>query len=588
MRLRVAIACCLMTCTGFAACSTPSRDKTKPPASDARDGRATLVNYHNGLSDDDRTTFYHLSEGSEMIPLALLQALERTRIPPDPQGEGLVPFMANLARYGFISDEKSATNPAALPVGMTIERSPLTNRVMIGFNCTACHVGELWHDGRRVRTDGGPNMVRLNNLLADAKTELDATLTDATGRRERFLLNLARHRRENDAQFPSTRTPADRAKDLETDVDLAKAFVEYLKAIPTLKAQTATENGYGRADAFGVARNLLFGKNPKNLRPQNAPASFPHMWGIETTAWLQWGANMNSVMERNIGQSLGVGAVFDAETFAATSRLDHLNTLEHLVYKLTPPTWPTDVFGAIDETKAAAGRAVYERQCANCHEKPFAVTPSGLVVYQLFTLKETGVSPLVAQNFDERVTVDGKSVRFAAAAFTVLENLKKRYYVANQISEQTQAEWEGRTRRPPPEWKPAMRSTLADADQYPDTRGGRVSPAKPLAGIWATAPYLNNGSVANMWDLLTSPGARPKTFTLGSREYDVQKLGYRSTPDPGSPAPPWEFNTSATGNSNAGHVYGTTLSDDDKWALIEFLKKLRPGDIKKAPLRSGR
>ena len=97
MRLRVAIACCLMTCTGFAACSTPSRDKTKPPASDARDGRATLVNYHNGLSDDDRTTFYHLSEGSEMIPLALLQALERTRIPPDPQGEGLVPFMANLA-----------------------------------------------------------------------------------------------------------------------------------------------------------------------------------------------------------------------------------------------------------------------------------------------------------------------------------------------------------------------------------------------------------------------------------------------------------------------------------------------------------
>ena len=75
-------------------------------------------------------------------------------------------------------------------------------------------------------------------------------------------------------------------------------------------------------------------------------------------------------------------------------------------------------------------------------------------------------------------------------------------------------------------------------------------------------------------------------FTLGSREYDVQKLGYRSTPDPKSPAPPWEFDTSQNGNSNAGHVYGTTLPDADKWALIEFLKKLRPGDIKKEPLHA--
>src|SRR5262249_49368103 len=178
------------------------------------------------------------------------------------------------------------------------------------------------------------------------------------------LVALARHRHDDDALVPSDRSVASRAADLATDIDLAKAFVDYLKMIPTLKAQTATENGYGRADAFGVARNLLFGSNPANLRPQNAPASFPHMWGIETTAWLQWGANMNAVMERNIGQSLGVGAVF-AENFAATSRLDHLNTLEHLVYKLTPPAWPADVLGAVDETKAARGHDIYDRQCAN-------------------------------------------------------------------------------------------------------------------------------------------------------------------------------------------------------------------------------
>jgi hypothetical protein len=586
MKLAIAIPACLVSAFTVAACTKPARE-SPPQAASADAGRSTsLADYRNGLSEDDRQTFYHLSEGSELIPLAILQALERPRTAEDPPGDGLVAFMESLARYGFIPDEKHARNPVGLPVGMTVARSRLTNRVMAGFNCTTCHVGELWRNGRRVRIDGGPNMIRLNDLFADMKAELDTTLADTSGRRERFLVNLARHRRENDAAFPSDRTLADRAHDLATDIELAQAFVGYLKAMPTLKAQAVNQNGYGRVDAFGVARNLLFGKNEKNLRPQSAPASFPHMWGIETTAWLQWGANMNSVMERNIGQSLGVGAVFDPESFATTSRLDNLNRLEHLAYKLTRPEWPADVFGPIDEAKATKGRELYDRQCANCHEKPFAITPSGLVVYQLFTLKETGVSPLVARNFDDTVIVDGKPVRFAAAAFGALENLKKQYYAANNVSEQTQAEWEGRARRPPPQWKPAMRSTLADADKYPDTRGGRVYPAKPLAGIWATAPYLNNGSVANMWDLLTPPDARPRSFLLGSREYDVEKLGYRTAPDPKAPAPAWEFKTSETGNSNAGHVYGTRLSDEDKWALIEFLKKLRPDDIRKEPLHT--
>jgi hypothetical protein len=586
MTLATALRACLVLMVASSACSKRAADAPAGTASAAGDGAASLVDYRNGLSDVDRQTFYHLSEGSEIVPLAILQALERPRTAQDPAGEGLVAFTDNLARYGFIPDGKHAHNPAGLPVGMTVARSPLTNRVMVGFNCTTCHVGELWRNGRRVRIDGGPNMMRLNNLFADMKTELEGTLTAADGRRERFLANLARRRRENDAAFPSDRTLAERARDVATDIELAQAFVGYLKMMPTIARQTVTQNGYGRADAFGVARNLLFGKNEKNLRPQNAPVSFPHMWGIETTAWLQWGANMNSVMERNIGQSLGVGAVFDPESFAATTRLDNLNTLEHLVYKLSRPEWPAEVFGAIDDTKAARGRDLYDRQCANCHEKPFAVTPSGLVVYQLFTLKETGVSPLAAQNFDDTVIVDGKPVRFAAAAFGALENLKKQYYAAHHVSEQTQAEWEGRTRRPPPQWRPAMRSTLADADQYPDSRGGRVYPAKPLAGIWATAPYLNNGSVANMWDLLTPPAARPTTFSLGSREYDVEKLGYVATPDAKAPAPPWEFNAAETGNANAGHVYGTTLPDEDKRALIEYLKKLRPGDIKKEPLHT--
>src|SRR4029453_9544960 len=171
-------------------------------------------------------------------------------------------------------------------------------------------------------------------------------------------------------------------------------FKGYIEAMPLLKDMATVANGYGRVDAFGVARNLLFGANEKNRRPQNAPVSLSYIWGMEKTAWLQWGANMNSVMERNIGQSLGVGAVFNSETFATTARLDNLNKLEHLAYRVTPPAWPEALLGAMGQAKGARGRGVSDRSCANCREKPFATSPSGLVTYQLFKLSEVGTSPL--------------------------------------------------------------------------------------------------------------------------------------------------------------------------------------------------
>jgi hypothetical protein len=575
--LLVAMLCASVTTIG---CSGPAPE---PPAAESvptRPATAPLEDYHNGLSNAERQEFYHLSEGGEILPLAILRALERPTTPQDPKGDGPVPFTQNLERYGFIPDDTSSENPFGLPTGMTVARSRLTNRVMVGFNCATCHVGEIWKNGRRVRIDGGPNMIRLNDMLGDVKTELDATLKE-TGRRERFLVNVARYKREDDDRFPLDRTIAERLQDLKSDVETAQAFKGYIEAMPLLKDMTTVANGYGRVDAFGVARNLLFGANQKNQRPQNAPVSLSYIWGMENTAWLQWGANMNSVMERNIGQSLGVGAVFNSDTFATTARLDNLNKLEHLAYKVNPPAWPEALLGAIDQAKATRGRDLYDRSCANCHEKPFATSSNGLVTYQLFKLSEVGTSPLAAQNFDETVIVDGKELRFAAAAFSILERLKRQYYVQNAVPEQTQAEWEGRSRRP----APRMRSTLAEADKYADSRGGRVYPAKPLAGIWATAPYLNNGSVANMWDLLTAPESRPTKFSLGSREYDSEKLGYVTAPNPTSPAPAWEFDTTKPSNSNAGHVYGTSLTDDDKWALIEFLKALRPGDIKKDPVQ---
>jgi hypothetical protein len=583
--MRAAVIAGLMLVTGaLVACSGASEPTPPPPYS-----IAVSAPYQNGWSDADRRTAYHLSTGGEILSLALLQSLERSKLPQEGTDGQLIPFLQNLERYGFIPDAMSGENPFGLPVGWTAARSLLDATVLTGFNCTACHVGELRVGGKNLRVDGAPNLLRINDLFKDMKIELEATVGDAP-RLARLTANLIRNHDANDAKLPSTPatgTVSERVRQRLDAISLVKASLDYLRSMKTVSEMAAVENGavengYGRVDAFGVARNLLFGNDPRNLRPQNAPVSFPYMWGLKTTAWLQWGANINSVMERNIGQTLGVGARFDSN-FVTTSRLDNLNLIEKRVYKLTAPEWREDMLGTVDRASADRGKPIYEKLCSNCHEKPFAVSPTGLVTYQLFRLNEVGTSPVVATNFDRTVITPKGERRLADAAFEAIDAIKQQYYKTHNIPPETQADWEGRDMRPLPEWKASFRSTLADADKYADTKGGRVYPAKPLAGIWATAPYLNNGSVANMWDLLTRPENRPKTFAVGSRDYDTKLLGYRSTPDSPSAGPLFVLDTTKAGNSNAGHVYGMQLSDDDKWALIEYLKIMKPGELTRPP-----
>jgi hypothetical protein len=98
---------------------------------------------------------------------------------------------------------------------------------------------------------------------------------------------------------------------------------------------------------------------------------------------------------------------------------------------------------------------------------------------------------------------------------------------------------------------------------------------RPLNGIWATAPYLHNGSVPTLADLLKPAQDRPKTFTVGSREFDPEKVGIR-TDAPGYPVfrARNEDGTPVPGNSNEGHEYGANLSKGERRALLEYLKSL--------------
>jgi hypothetical protein len=97
--------------------------------------------------------------------------------------------------------------------------------------------------------------------------------------------------------------------------------------------------------------------------------------------------------------------------------------------------------------------------------------------------------------------------------------------------------------------------------------------ARPLNGIWATAPYLHNGSVPNLDALLRPVKDCPASFSIGTRTFDTEKVGY-VIDAPGFPK--YEVmdhrNIPVIGHSNAGHEFGATLNDDQRRQFIAYLK----------------
>jgi mono/diheme cytochrome c family protein len=104
--------------------------------------------------------------------------------------------------------------------------------------------------------------------------------------------------------------------------------------------------------------------------------------------------------------------------------------------------------------------------------------------------------------------------------------------------------------------------------------------ARPLNGIWASAPYLHNGSVPTLYDMLLPPAdsngncptgeCRPSKFYVGSTQFDPVKVGFDTSRTPQSSL----VDTGLTGNRNTGHMFRQDLSHEDRLALIEYLKSL--------------
>jgi cytochrome c5 len=527
---------------------------------------------------EKRQWYYHVSEGSQLMPYSWFLALE--------QPDGREPFLSPdyITRFRVLPDVNPLGNPDRLPLGFARDFPGPEGEASIGITCAGCHTAQLNYKGLGLRIDGAPGQLDLTRFLDRLAAALLATDVDAV-KFDRFARRVlgGGYGAASKAQLRS-----------RVRGRLAGRLAATLQQwnLGEDSALEPTEPGFGRIDALGQGGNTLFGKlSAANLRRLDAPVNVIPLWNANRYGWVQSNASIRQPMARNVIQALSVSSFLDLRAgptqYASSVRLAEMARMEEVAASFVPPQWPEWLFGALDPGKVTRGRALYGRLCAGCHAPQLeddaggdgvAVVPgpyppdpvtlsAGERFYhlRLFDLDAIGTDPNDALNFADR-TVDARALGFTAnepgprVIYAVVSGILDRYYREHGVSEAQQASWSGYR-----------------ANYW---RAPRGYPARPLAGVWATAPYLHNGSVPNLYELLTPADERSAKFYLGNPEFDPLRVGFESGRFYGG----LELDTSRPGNSNAGHelrdgegkgVIGPRLSETERWDLIEFLKALR-------------
>jgi hypothetical protein len=223
---------------------------------------------------------------------------------------------------------------------------------------------------------------------------------------------------------------------------------------------------------------------------------------------LHWDGLGASLREVVLSSALGDGAS------RSSIHLSNLARIEQWLLDVKPPAYPFEV----DRVMAAEGRKAYDAHCASCH------APGGPRTGSVIPVEEVGT---------DRHRLDM--------------------------------------------WTPASPEAynrFADGYEW-DFRGFRKTSgyvAQPLDGVWLRAPFLHNGSVPSLQELLEPQTGRRATFYRGYNVYDPARVGFVS--DGAATRAGVPYDTTVPGNGNAGHVYGVTLTPAQKQALLEYLKTL--------------
>jgi hypothetical protein len=548
------------------------------------------IDLDQGWTRAQSEAFWFTTQGSRIMPYAWFRELEVA----DPSSATLFRDPSNLDRYGYLAAPPSDLNKDGLPIGF-VKDVGNTGDEYVGLTCAACHTGGVEIAGKRVIVEGGQGLGDFWLFLNDAVGALSITRSD-NAKFDRFSKRVLK------IDSPS-------AGDLKT---LRDRMDEKLADLRTRVKQNSPANpaGRGRVDAFGHIFSRVLAQAydiPANAEPPyasnvSAPVSYPFLWDTPQHDVVQWnGSAPNSrflslgPLGRNVGEVLGVFAdvkvipgrkipffssLSKPPQLVSSANLTNLIALENLLKQLWSPQWPKNCLPLADAATLARGRAVYEGEggCVSCHRLLGSAErrdPRRQITAVLQPLSGLVTDPTMAMNFasrsaksgpweghanvvtlarDGRFTTfgpeaDGRDLLLAGVNDVILRGgipVEPSGLLIDPIED---------LRR----MKKALQAS--DAPRYK---------ARPLNGIWATAPYLHNGSVPTLYDLLLPERERPSSFFIGSRALDPQKVGLVTTETPGG----FRFDTSKQGNWCNGHTYGTNLTKKQKEDLLEFLKTL--------------
>ena len=643
---------------------------------------STPVYLDQGWSPSDSLWFYNTTQGSALLPYDFYLSLEQA------DSTELFRSNQNIDKYRYLPQRSSFFNPDALSVGFVKET--YKGKDYMGYTCAACHTAQVNYQGKAIRIDGGPAMADMVGFLTSMQKAMEQTLAE-DDKRKRFIDNVkARkndYKRASDEEIIADLQKWIQVRELYNIINHSKvdygharldAFgriynrvLQYvlnkqdvadiltsltknnrrlltdeqitlvLKGVDEtvlndgdftdiLDRLQSSDPGYPALSAMDLfrVRNAIFNE-------PDAPVSYPFLWDIAQSDYVQWNAVASNAglgpLGRNTGEVIGVFGILDWTAddsgfsfsswltgqsnkrkhidFTSSINLVNLQRLEAHLKSLQSPVWPESILGTIDKEKARRGKEIYASYCQGCHEVVDRSNLDRRIIAHMSGLKQVGTDPAMAEN---SVYYSGKSGNFAHTyqdldVGTVL--ITETAPVVQILTSATK----GVVGTPDPDkwlirriadWFYTLGMSFFNNDIKASIKNGNYEPdttARPyqsllaykgrsLNGIWATAPYLHNGSVPTLYDLLLPAKRegdpeegeyRPDRFFVGSREFDPVKVGFSTENNDG-----FEFESGVRGNMNTGHEYaagrtaqsdGTTLpalTREQRWDLVEYLKTL--------------
>ena len=426
---------------------------------------------------------------------------------------------------------------------------------------------------------------------------------------------------------------AQQLRELLSEILTPAELVEVMAGVEPLLSSSDRDHIIERTQGYLSDKQIIKLRN-KIYNPADAPVSYPFLWDVPVHDYVQWNGRVDNSgvgpMARNAGQIIGVFGTLDwqeKEGFTLSSVLGgqgfgskhidfqssvdirNLRRVEKHLRQLTSPSWPEHILPKIDKARLERGVKLFALYCSSCHDQINSTDSDRRVVAQMISVSSVGTDSKMAEN---------------SAAFTGYSGILRNQYVKtnvgnillqrhvpavvlltaatrNVVATPDRDKWFIRR------WIERsldFAHTFFDNEVRPSLKNGNYTPdttanpfasimaykARPLNGIWATAPYLHNGSIPTLYDLLLpkrqaeDPAEgeyRPDEFMVGSREFDPEKVGFKSKGYDG-----FLFRTSIWGNNNGGHEYASgrtpqldgtflpALTKEQRLDLLEYLKSL--------------